>query len=94
MKTDCRESHKRSWGELAKRLQAQHHGVVALISCREKLRRVSRQQGKADRREVKVSLAAKGECIAARMAQLHCDEPLLNRRGNVLLPQLQQPQQD
>jgi DNA-binding MarR family transcriptional regulator len=45
----------REWatvGELAERLQAQHHGVVALISRCEKLGWVERRQGQADRREV------------------------------------------
>ena len=86
----------RDWatvGELAERLQAQHHGVVALISRCEKLGWVSRQQGKTDRREVEVHLTARGERMAAKMAQLHRDE-LLNLEGNFLLPQLHELQQD
>jgi len=87
---------ERDWatvGELAERLQAQHHGVVALISRCEKLGWVSRQQGKTDRREVEVHLTAKGERMAAKMAQLHRDE-LLNLEGSFLLPQLQELQRD
>lgn len=86
----------RAWatiGELAERLQAQHHGVVALISRCEKLGWVSREQGKTDRREVEVHLTAKGERMVAKMAQLHRDE-LLDLEGNFLLPQLQELQQD
>jgi DNA-binding MarR family transcriptional regulator len=86
----------RAWatiGELAERLQAQHHGVVALISRCEKLGWVSRKQGKADRREVAVHLTAKGERMVAKMAQLHRDE-LLNLEGNFLLPQLHALQQE
>ena len=86
----------RDWatvGELAERLQAQHHGVVALISRCEKLGWVSREQGKTDRREVEVHLTARGERMVAKMAQLHRDE-LLNLEGNFLLPQLQELQQD
>jgi len=86
----------RDWatvGELAERLQAQHHGVVALISRCEKLGWVARKQGKADRREVEVHLTAGGERMAARMASLHRDEHL-NPAGSFLLPQLQNLQED
>ena len=85
--------HWATVGELAERLQAQHHGVVALISRCEKLGWVSREQGKTDRREVEVHLTAKGERMVAKMAQLHRDE-LLDLEGNFLLPQLQELQQD
>ena len=80
----------RNWatvGELAERLQAQHHGVVALISRCEKLGWVERRQGQTDRREVEVHLTASGERTAAKMAQLHRDEHL-NPAGSFLLPQL------
>lgn len=80
----------RNWasvGELADRLQAQHHGVAALISRCEKLDWVERRQGQADRREVEVHLTASGERMAAKMAQLHRDEHL-NPAGSFLLPEL------
>jgi DNA-binding MarR family transcriptional regulator len=86
----------REWatvGELAERLQAQHHGVVALISRSEARGWVTREQGKADRREVEVHLTAKGERMVAKMAQLHRDE-LLNPEGSFLLPQLQELQEN
>jgi DNA-binding MarR family transcriptional regulator len=86
----------RNWatvGELAERLQAQHHGVVALISRCEKLGWVERVQGQADRREVEVHLTASGERMAAKMAQLHREEHL-NPAGSFLLPQLQDLQED
>ena len=86
----------RNWatvGELAERLQAQHHGVVALISRCEKLGWVAREQGKTDRREVEVHLTASGERMAVQMAQLHRDEHL-NPAGSFLLPQLQDLQAD
>ena len=85
----------RDWatvGELAERLQAHHHGVVALISRCETAAWVSRKQGQTDRREVEVHLTAKGQRIVARMAQLHRDE-LLSLEGNFLLPQLQDLQE-
>ncbi|NJD35312.1 MAG: winged helix-turn-helix transcriptional regulator [Betaproteobacteria bacterium] len=81
----------RNWatvGELAERLQAQHHGTVALISRCEKLGWVARRQGQADRRAVEVHLTESGERMAAKMAQLHRDEHL-DPGGSLLLPQLQ-----
>ncbi|MBI5791726.1 MAG: MarR family transcriptional regulator [Rhodocyclales bacterium] len=86
----------RNWatvGELAERLQAQHHGTVALISRCEKLGWVERRQGQADRRAVEVQLTESGERMAAKMAQLHRDEHL-NPSGSFLLPQLKDLQED
>jgi len=85
----------RDWatvGELAERLQAQHHGVVALISRCEARAWVRREQGRSDRREVEIHLTAAGERMVAKMAQLHRDE-LLNPEGSFLLPQLQDLQE-
>ncbi|MDD4882348.1 MAG: MarR family transcriptional regulator [Gallionellaceae bacterium] len=67
----------RDWasiGELAERLQAQHHGVVALIDRCEKLALVERMPGRNDRRVVEVHLRPKGEEILAGIATLHQDE--------------------
>ncbi len=86
----------RDWatvGELAERLQAQHHGVVALITRCEKLGWVERRQGQADRRAVEVYLTADGDRMAAKMARLHRDEHL-NPGGSFLLPQLRDLQED
>lgn len=85
--------HWATVGELAERLQAQHHGVVALISRCEKLGWVERRQGQADRREVEVHLTVSGERMAAKMAQLHRDEHL-NPAGSFLLPELKDLQED
>jgi DNA-binding MarR family transcriptional regulator len=85
--------HWATVGELAERLQAQHHGVVALISRCEKLGWVERRQGQTDRREVEVHLTASGERMAAKMAQLHRDEHL-NPGGSFLLPELKDLQED
>ena len=68
---------ERDWasiGELAERLQAQHHGVVALIDRCEKLGLVARAPGRSDRRVVEVHLLPKGEEILARIATQHRDE--------------------
>lgn len=81
----------RDWAtvsELAERLQAQHHGVVALVSRCEKLGWVKREEGRTDRREVEVHLTAKGDRMVAKMAALHRDEHV-NPQGSGLLPQLQ-----
>ena len=85
----------RDWatvGELAERLQAAHHGTVALISRCEGLGWVERRQGLADRREVTIHLTTDGERILARMARLHRDE-LLNPEIGSLAPELTRPGQ-
>jgi DNA-binding MarR family transcriptional regulator len=85
--------HWATVGELAERLQAQHHGVVALISRCEKLGWVERRQCQTDRREVEVHLTASGERMAAKMARLHRDEHL-NPAGSFLLPELKDLQEE
>lgn len=67
----------REWAsirELAERLQAQHHGVVALINRCEKLGLVIRQQGREDRRVVEIHLLPAGTALLERIAGLHQDE--------------------
>ncbi|MEM5403576.1 MULTISPECIES: MarR family winged helix-turn-helix transcriptional regulator [Paraburkholderia] len=64
----------RAWatiGELAERLQAQHHGVVALVSRCEAIELVERRVSERDRRQVEVHLLAAGEKLLARLAELH-----------------------
>jgi DNA-binding MarR family transcriptional regulator len=78
----------REWAtitELAERLQAQHHGVVALVTRCEKLGFVERRHERPDRREVEVHLTAKGERMVARLAQAHRDE-LLRLQGVLAVP--------
>ncbi len=86
----------REWatvGELAERLQAAHHGTVALISRCESLGWVERRQGQADRRAVEVHLTADGERIADKMVRLHRDE-LLSPEISSLVPELMQLHHD
>ncbi len=67
----------RDWAtiaELAERLQAKHHGVVALVSRCGHLGLVVKQRGRIDRREVHVRLSAKGLSTLNRLAMLHRDE--------------------
>lgn len=72
-------------GELAERLQAHHHGVVALVSRCEKLELVHREPGRHDRREVEVHLTPKGEKLVEGLARLHRDE-LLTLQGIFKVP--------
>ncbi|GIL05104.1 MAG: MarR family transcriptional regulator [Burkholderiaceae bacterium] len=67
----------RSWatiGELADRLQAQHHGVVALVDRCEKMGLLERRPGRNDRRVVEIHLLPKGERMLARIAAEHQGE--------------------
>ncbi|AOK30295.1 MULTISPECIES: MarR family winged helix-turn-helix transcriptional regulator [Burkholderia] len=80
----------REWatiGELAERLQAQHHGVVALVSRCEKLGLVRRKTSDVDRRQVEVHLEKTGEKLLARLAALHRAE-LKSLRGAFQVPQI------
>ena len=67
----------RDWanvGELAERLQAKHHGVVALISRCEEAGLVRRKASRADKRYVEVQLTKKGDECLEQLARLHRDE--------------------
>ncbi len=80
----------RDWatiGELAERLQAQHHGVVALVSRCEALDLVRRKSSEIDRRQVEVHLLNTGEKILARLAELHQAE-LKSLSGSFRIPQV------
>jgi len=80
----------REWAtvsELAERLQAKHHGVVALITRCETLGLVERRPSATDRRSVCVRLTKKGERLLRRLARLHRDE-LLAHRGRFSIPDM------
>jgi DNA-binding MarR family transcriptional regulator len=67
----------RSWatiGELAERLQAQHHGVVALVDRCAALGLLERRPSRGDGRVVEIHLLPKGERLLARVAGRHRDE--------------------
>lgn len=67
----------RAWatiGELAQRLQAQPHGVVALVSRCEELGLVRRKPHPRDRRQVQVHLLPKGRRHLARLAAMHREQ--------------------
>jgi DNA-binding MarR family transcriptional regulator len=80
----------REWatvGELAERLQARHHGVVALVSRCEALGLVRRQVSEIDRRQVEVHLEKAGERVLAKLAELHRTE-LKSLEGAFQIPQI------
>ncbi|MDQ0023760.1 DNA-binding MarR family transcriptional regulator [Variovorax paradoxus] len=67
----------REWAtisEIAERLQAQHHGVVALVSRCEEAGLVRRKPSHTDRRQVEVHLLAAGRRKLERLAVLHEDQ--------------------
>lgn len=67
----------RDWAnvaELAERLQAKHHGVVALISRCEEAGLVRRQASRGDKRCVEVQLTKKGDECLEQLARAHRDE--------------------
>jgi DNA-binding MarR family transcriptional regulator len=79
---------ERDWatvGELAERLQAQQHGVVALISRCEKLGYVVRRRSADDRRQIEIHLLQSGEDVLDKLARLHRTE-LLSLQGRFVVP--------
>ncbi len=80
----------REWatvGELAERLQAKHHGVVALISRCEAAGWVRRSTSGDDKRRVEVTLTRKGGEFLEQLARLHRGE-LLSLQGEFSVPDL------
>lgn len=68
---------KRDWatvGELAERLQAKHHGTVALVDRCEQLSLVERRQGREDRRQIEVHLLEEGLRRVTLIAEAHQPE--------------------
>lgn len=64
----------RDWatvGELAERLQAKQHGVVALVLRCEAMGLVERRPNALDRRRVEVHLLPAGEAILSHLAAMH-----------------------
>ena len=78
----------REWAtvvELAERLQAKHHGAVALISRCEKAGLVARSVSRGDLRLVEVRLTRKGERCLEQLARLHRTQHL-SLKGKFYLP--------
>ena len=67
----------REWasiGELAERLQAHHHGVVALVSRCEAMGLVRRRVNDDDRRRVDIHLTAAGRRCVTALAARHREQ--------------------
>ncbi len=58
-------------GELAERLQAKPHGMVALVTRCEEQQLVERRHSEVDRRQVEVHLLPKGVALLTKLAALH-----------------------
>jgi DNA-binding MarR family transcriptional regulator len=63
-----------SIGELAERLQIQHHSTVELVDRMVKHGYVLRRRDRADRRQVLLQLTAKGEKILRELSLPHAEE--------------------
>jgi len=61
-------------GELAERLQAKPHGVVALVTRTEERGYVERRPSEVDKRRVEVHLLPEGERVLGHLAELHRTE--------------------
>jgi DNA-binding MarR family transcriptional regulator len=61
-------------GEIAERLQIQHHSTVELVDRMAAQGLVKRKRAGEDRRQVFLELTPKGEKILREMATLHRDE--------------------
>ncbi|MFZ2853237.1 MAG: MarR family transcriptional regulator [Rhodocyclaceae bacterium] len=80
----------RDWatvGELAERLQAQPHGVVALISRCEKQGFLERRRSSEDRRQIEIHLQPNGEEVLEQLARLHKTE-LLSLNNRFVVPDI------
>ncbi|MGN6480462.1 MarR family winged helix-turn-helix transcriptional regulator [Luteibacter sp.] len=80
----------REWAsvsELAARLQAKHHGVVALVTRCEDLGFVTRTPSNEDRRVVEVRLTREGEAMLVKLAAMHRAE-LRSLQGTLFIPNL------
>ena len=61
-------------GDIAERLQIQHHSTVELVDRLEKRGMVRRRRGDADRREVMLELTSRGEKVLRDLALYHREE--------------------
>jgi len=78
-------------GEFAERLQIQHHSAVELVNRLSRGGYVRRLAGPEDRREVLVSLTAKGEQVLRALSVEHREE--LRLQGPILIAALERVMQ-
>jgi DNA-binding MarR family transcriptional regulator len=74
-------------GELAERLQVQHHSTVELVNRLAARGYVNRERGDQDRREVLLTLTPKGEKVLRELSLHHRAE--LRTQGPILIAALQ-----
>ncbi|HEY1502398.1 MAG TPA: winged helix DNA-binding protein [Acidobacteriaceae bacterium] len=75
------ESGRATISDLAEFLQERNNSVVGLVERAAESGLVRRQAGKTDRRQVVVTVTAKGEEILSTLTQLHHDELRRIRAG-------------
>jgi DNA-binding MarR family transcriptional regulator len=73
-------------GEMADRLQIQHHSTVELVDRMAARGLIKRRRGSEDRRQVMLELTPKGEKVIREMAYLHRNE--LRQTGPALVTAL------
>ena len=66
--------HAATVGELAERLQIQHHSTVELINRMAERDLIERTRDESDQRRVNISLTGKGEDVLRRLSLLHHEE--------------------
>jgi DNA-binding MarR family transcriptional regulator len=79
-------------GDVAERLQIQHHSTVELVDRLVRRGLVRRRRGESDRREVLLELTPKGEKVLADLALHHRSE--LKEMGPVLVTSLKKVLRD
>lgn len=79
-------------GDIAERLQIQHHSTVELVDRLVRRGLVKRRRGESDRREVLLELTPKGEKVLADLALHHRSE--LKETGPVLVASLKKVLRD
>lgn len=70
-------------GEIAERLQIQHHSTVELVDRMSARGLIKRKRASEDRRQVMLELTPKGEKVIRELAHLHRDE--LRNNGPALV---------
>jgi DNA-binding MarR family transcriptional regulator len=68
------EGQQATIGDIAERLQIQHHSTVELVDRMTARGLIRRKRAGEDRRQVLIELTPKGEKILREMASLHRDE--------------------
>lgn len=68
------DGHAATVGELAERLQIQHHSTVELINRMAERDLIERTRDESDQRRVNINLTRKGEEVLRKLSLLHHEE--------------------